>query len=73
MYDYEFSAYVSLTYNIGEAAFCKSTIAKRLKAGDYAGACYGILAWNKQAGKVLNGLVKRRQQEYETCIGKHYG
>jgi lysozyme len=73
MHDYEFAAFVSLTYNIGEAAFCKSTIAKRLKAGDYAGACYGILAWDKQAGKVLKGLTKRRNEEYEICIGKHYG
>jgi lysozyme len=69
MYDYEFSAYVSLTYNIGETAFCRSTIAKRLKAGDYAGACYGILAWDKQKGVTLAGLTNRRREEYQTCIG----
>ena len=67
MFQNEFDAYTSLTYNIGEGAFCSSTIAKRLKAGDYAGACRGILAWDKQAGKQLKGLTNRRQAEYKLC------
>jgi lysozyme len=68
MFQNEFDAYTSLTYNIGESAFCKSTIAKRLKAGDYYGACRGILAWDKQAGRQLKGLTNRRQAEYKLCI-----
>ena len=67
MHQNEFDAYTSLTYNIGEGAFCRSTIAKRLKAFDYAGACAGILAWDKQAGKPLKGLTNRRQAEYKLC------
>ena len=43
MYSYEYSAYVSLTYNIGENAFCKSTLVKKLKQYDYEGACKEIL------------------------------
>ena len=43
MYPYEFAAYVSLTYNIGQGAFCSSTIARKLNALDYAGACLEIL------------------------------
>ena len=69
MHQYEFDAYVSLTYNIGTNAFCKSTITKKLNAGDYDGACKEILRWNKMGGKELNGLTKRRQSEYKTCIG----
>lgn len=70
MHDYEFQAYVSLTYNIGEGAFCRSTIARHLNAGDYASACREILRWDKQAGKPLPGLTKRRLDEHRRCIGE---
>jgi len=70
MYQHEFSAYVSLAYNIGEGAFCSSTLAKKLNAGDYAGACKEILRWDKFKGKPLAGLTKRRQQEYQMCLGR---
>lgn len=70
MYGYEFQAYVSLTYNIGAGAFCRSTLVRKLNAGDYEGACREILKWDKQAGKTLPGLTKRRQAEYRQCIGE---
>lgn len=69
MHPYEFSAYVSLTYNIGEGAFCKSTLVKKLIAGDYEGACKEILKWDRFQGKPLLGLTKRREREYKECIG----
>jgi lysozyme len=70
MYQYEFDAYVSLTYNIGEGAFCRSTLAKKLNSGDYIGACQEILRWDKFKGKPLAGLTKRRQQEFKQCLGQ---
>jgi lysozyme len=70
MYQYEFDAYVSLTYNIGGNAFCKSTLVTKLKSYDYEGACKEILKWDKFKGKSLPGLTKRRMEEYDTCIGK---
>lgn len=70
MHQYEFSAYVSLTYNIGETAFCKSTLAKKLNAGDYEGACREILRWDRFQGKPLAGLTKRRQAEFKQCMGE---
>ena len=70
MYPYEFSAYVSLTYNIGEGAFCKSTVARRLNALDYGGACEAILMWDKVGGRTVRGLTVRRQAEYKECIGE---
>lgn len=70
MYQHEFSAYVSLTYNIGETAFCSSTLAKKLNAGDYKGACDQILRWDKFKGQPLAGLTKRRQQEHQMCLGQ---
>lgn len=69
MYQYEFDAYVSLTYNIGAGAFCSSTLARKLKVGDYAGACAEILRWDKFKGQPLPGLTKRRREEHAKCLG----
>lgn len=70
MFQNEFDAYVSLTYNIGPGAFCSSTIVRRLKAGDYAGACDAILMWDKFRGRPLPGLTQRRQEERAKCLGQ---
>lgn len=70
MYQYEFDAYVQLTYNIGQGAFCKSTLVKKLLHYDYEGACKEILRWDKFKGKPLRGLTIRRKEEYKTCIGE---
>lgn len=69
MHQREFDAFVSLTYNIGEGAFCSSTLVRRLNAGDYAGACREILRWDKAGGRQLPGLTKRREAEYRQCMG----
>lgn len=69
MHQHEFDAFVSLAYNIGPTAFCGSTLAKKLNAGDYAGACAEIKRWNRAGGKVMGGLVKRRAAEYRQCMG----
>ncbi|MDD3884568.1 MAG: lysozyme [Gallionella sp.] len=70
MYQHEFDAYTSLTYNIGPDAFCRSTLAKKLNAGDYAGACREILRWDKFNGRALPGLTRRRGLEYRQCLGE---
>ena len=68
LYQHEFSAFVSLTYNIGVSAFCKSTVVRRVNSGDYEGACDAILMWDKAGGKVLGGLQKRRKEEWKVCM-----
>ena len=70
LYQYEFDAYLSFTYNIGSTAFCHSTLVKKLNAQDYTGACKELLKWDKVGNKQLVGLTKRRQAEYFTCIGQ---
>ncbi|WP_396190188.1 lysozyme [Flavobacterium sp.] len=65
----EYDAYISFSYNVGVNAFCTSTLNKKLNAMDYDGACKELLRWNKAGGKVLNGLTKRREQEYKQCLG----
>jgi len=69
LYPHEWDAYVSLTYNIGSGAFCRSTLVRRLKQTppDYAGACAEILRWNQAGGRVWRGLELRRQDEFKLC------
>ena len=60
-------AFVDAAYNIGVPAFCGSSMARRAKAGDIAGACDALLLWNKVGGREVAGLTKRRQRERELC------
>jgi lysozyme len=64
----EYDAYISLSYNIGTGAFCRSTLVKKLNTKDYVGACNEILKWDKFNGKPLAGLTKRRQEENTKCL-----
>ncbi|MCH7392413.1 lysozyme [Acinetobacter dispersus] len=66
----QFDALVSLTYNIGQTAFSKSTLLKKLNAKDYAGAADQFAVWNKGGGKVLKGLVRRRAGERALFVKK---
>jgi len=59
----QYDALGSLIYNIGEGAFQTSTLLRKLNSGDYQGAADQFLRWNKQKGKVLNGLTTRREKE----------
>lgn len=70
LYQHEFDAYVSLAYNIGTGAFCRSTLVKKLNAADYRGACNEILRWDYSGGKKIRGLTIRRQQEHKQCLGE---
>jgi lysozyme len=59
----QFSALVSLSYNIGNGAFGRSTLLRKLNESDYSAAAEQFLVWNKGGGKVLNGLTRRREAE----------
>lgn len=59
----QFDAMVSLAYNVGLGNFRGSTLLKKHKAGDYAGAQAQFAVWNKAAGKVMKGLINRRADE----------
>lgn len=58
-----FDALVSLTYNIGAGNLQRSQIRMRANRGDWEGAAEAFMAWTKGGGKVLPGLVRRRQAE----------
>lgn len=69
LYPHEWDAYVSLAYNIGTGAFCRSTLVRRLKEAPpkYDAACAEILKWNRAGGQVMLGLTRRRQDEFKLC------
>ena len=59
----EWAAMQSLAYNIGPTAFERSSVLRKFNAGDKRGAADAFLLWNKAGGKVLKGLVRRREAE----------
>lgn len=66
---HEFDAMVSLAYNIGCAAFRRSSVARYLNAGNRARAANSFLLWNKDDGRVVKGLINRRRSEREQFLG----
>ena len=60
---HQFDAMVSFSYNVGMKNFTDSTLLKRHKTKDYAGAAKEFARWNKAAGKVMKGLTRRRAAE----------
>lgn len=61
--DNQFSAMISLAFNIGIGAFQKSTVLRKHKAGDHKGAADAFSMWVKAGGRTLPGLVRRRAAE----------
>ena len=60
----QFDALYSLCFNIGETAFRKSTVVRRINENDLNGAAEAILMWNKP-----EVLIKRRQRERALFLG----
>jgi lysozyme len=61
--DNQFGALVSFVFNVGGGAFAKSTLLRKLNAGDYAAVPDQLSRWNKNDGAVMAGLTKRRAEE----------
>lgn len=68
------AAMISLSYNVGIGAACKSTAAAMARANRIADSCLAMTRFNRAGGKVVRGLVKRRTDgdasrmgEYELC------
>lgn len=67
----QFDALVSLVYNIGSGNFFDSTIRRVIncKISDPEEYRRAWMMWVKSKGKVLKGLVRRREAEYELFSG----
>lgn len=59
----QFDALVLFSYNVGSKALESSTLLHKLNAGDYDGAAVEFRRWNKNDGKVMRGLTRRRAAE----------
>ncbi|MGL5724911.1 lysozyme, partial [Cetobacterium sp.] len=66
----QFDALVSFTYNLGEGALKGSTLRKKLNMGLYNAVPSEMLRWNRAGGKVLSGLVRRREAEAKMFKGE---
>jgi lysozyme len=54
----------SLCFNIGETAFRKSTVVRKINENDLNGAAEAILMWNKP-----EVLINRRKREKALFLG----
>lgn len=59
----QFDALVSWAFNVGVGAVERSTLRRRLNAGDYAAVPSELMRWTKAGGADLPGLVRRRREE----------
>ncbi|MCG3784626.1 lysozyme [Delftia acidovorans] len=67
MSDGQKAAFLSFAFNVGNGAFCSSTLARKANAGDMHGACAELSRWTYAGGKQLPGLVNRRAAERQLC------
>jgi lysozyme len=61
-------ALTSFVFNVGSGNYCSSTLARKSNAGDHVGACKELYRWVYAGGRVLPGLIKRREAEAEACL-----
>ncbi len=59
----QFDTLVLFAYNVGRKSLETSTLLRKLNAGDYDGAALEFRRWNKNDGKVMRGLTRRRAAE----------
>lgn len=71
---YEWAAHTSLAFNVGLGTYAKSSVRRQFNSGDRVEACRSIRKFKYAGGKVLMGLVYRREGdgkrlgEYEICL-----
>jgi lysozyme len=66
----QFDALVSFSFNVGDGAFKQSTLLKRLNAQDFVDVPTQLRRWNKSGGKVVQGLINRRENEIKLWNGE---
>lgn len=64
----QFDALVDFVFNLGDGAFQSSTLLKLINAGDMEAATNEFEKWSHAGGKVVAGLLRRRQAEKEEFI-----
>lgn len=64
----QYNALLSFVYNLGCGALARSTLLRKLNAGNYAGAAEEFRRWVYAGGKKSKGLVRRRKAERELFL-----
>ena len=64
----QLGALVSFSFNLGLGNLRHSTLLRMVNAGDFVGAANQFLRWNKAGGKILSGLVRRREAERQLFL-----
>jgi lysozyme len=62
------AALTSFAYNVGVGNFERSTLLRKMNAGDIRGACNELSRWVFARGIKLRGLVRRREAERQLCL-----
>ena len=79
LHPHEFGAFVSLSWNVGYGAVCRSSIVPKVQNKQYEAACRTILTFKYAGGqdcshpnnRTCRGLWERRQAEYAHCMGEN--
>lgn len=66
----QFDAMVSFCFNIGIMGFKQSSAKTRINQGNLQDVPARMRLWNKAGGKVLKGLINRRENEIKLWLGK---
>jgi len=69
--DYQRAALYSFAYNTGTDAFSRSSLLKKLNAGDKTGACNELSRWVFAGGRKWKGLMNRRETERALCLAEN--
>lgn len=64
------SMMISLSWNVGTGAACRSTAAAFGRAGRYLESCHAATAFNKAGRRIIIGLVRRREMGDAQRIGE---
>ena len=64
----QYDALTNFCFNVGRGAFAQSTLLRVLNQGDYQRAGREFHKWVHRRGKVLPGLVSRRQAESQMFL-----
>ena len=69
---HQFDALISFAFNIGPDAFRDSTLARHVKRKDFVSVPSQLRRWNRAAGRVVEGLKKRREAEGRLFVARDY-
>ena len=67
-FPHQWAAHTSFAYNVGLAAYGRSSVARLFEQGQQRAACKFLTRYVYAGGKRLRGLERRRAAEVELCL-----